>query len=91
MALILSSVKLGSSKDMYPDVNLLKEPVVVAQILGTPSITESSTIIYSTASNELRINGTGFVGAKKVDLYFNPPLYKEVGYEVVSPFPIGKI
>ena len=30
------------------------------------------------------------MGAKKVDLYFDPPLFKEVGYEVVSPFPLAR-
>jgi len=30
------------------------------------------------------------MGAKKVDLYFNPPLFKEVGYEIVSPFPLAR-
>lgn len=36
------------------------------------------------------INGTGFIGAKKIDFYFDPPLYKEVGYEVVSKLPVSK-
>ena len=64
--------------------------MIIAQVLATPSVEECTDILYTTASNELRINGTGFMGAKKVDLYFDPPLYKEVGYEVVSPFPLGK-
>jgi hypothetical protein len=29
-------------------------------------------------------------GVKKVDFYFSPPLFKEVGYEVVSAFPLAK-
>jgi len=36
----------------------------------------------------LVINGTGFLGAKDVDLYFKPPLIKEVAYEIVSKFPL---
>eukprot|EP00607_Mallomonas_marina_P009587 CAMPEP_0182420276 /NCGR_PEP_ID=MMETSP1167-20130531/4954_1 /TAXON_ID=2988 /ORGANISM="Mallomonas Sp, Strain CCMP3275" /LENGTH=924 /DNA_ID=CAMNT_0024596015 /DNA_START=81 /DNA_END=2855 /DNA_ORIENTATION=- len=84
VALILSAIKFTSSGD----ANLLPTPVIVANVLLTPSIKESSDEIYQTASNELRINGTGFAGAKKVDLYFSPPLYKEIYYEVVSSFPL---
>jgi hypothetical protein len=47
-------------------------------------------ILYQSASNELRINGTGFIGAKKVDLYFSPPLVKEVAYEDVTKYPLQK-
>lgn len=47
-------------------------------------------MIYQTATNELRINGTGFIGAKKVDLYFKPPLVKEVAYEDVTKYPLTK-
>jgi hypothetical protein len=86
VALILSAVKFESN----PSKNLLPEPVIVANVIPTPTVNENNDIIYTTASNELRINGTGFVGVKKVDLYFQPPLYKEVGYEIVSPFPLSK-
>jgi len=86
VALILNGVSFESD----PTKNLLNEPVIIAQVLATPEIEENLDIIYTTATNELRINGTGFMGAKKVDLYFDPPLYKEVGYEVVSPFPLTK-
>lgn len=86
VALILSAVYFS------PDAkkNLLPEPVIVAQILDTPSVDENEDVIYQTATNELRINGTGFVGAKKVDFYFKPPLVKEVAYEDVSPYPLQK-
>jgi hypothetical protein len=86
VALVLNGVKFAAN----PTKNLLVEPVIVANVLATPSVEENDDIIYTTASNELRINGTGFIGAKRVDLYFNPPIYKEVGYEVVSPFPLVK-
>jgi hypothetical protein len=33
-------------------------------------------------STELRISGTGFIGAKNIDFYFDPPLFKEIDYEV---------
>lgn len=86
VALILSAVYFS------PDTkkNLLPEPVIVAQILDTPSVDENEDVIYQTATNELRINGTGFIGAKKVDFYFKPPLVKEVAYEDVSPYPLQK-
>ena len=74
VALILSGVKFASN----PDKNLLAEPVIVAQVLATPDVNSNDDFLYMTASNELRINGTGFIGAKKVDLYFQPPLVKEV-------------
>ena len=82
----MTKVKFASA----PDINLLPVPVIVANVLLTPTIKESDDIIYQTASNELRLNGTGFAGAKKVDLYFDPPLYKEIYYEIVSPFPLAK-
>jgi hypothetical protein len=85
VSLILSAVKFASN----PDKNLLPEPVIVAQVLATPTVAPDSDVIYTTATNELRINGTGFVGAKKVDIYFDPPLYVGVGYEVVSKFPLS--
>jgi len=68
----------------------LAEAVIVANVLETPTVLESENIIYTTASNQLTINGTGFRGTKKVDLYFDPPLFKEIGYEVVSPFPLAR-
>jgi len=71
-----------------PKKNLLRDPVIVAQVLNTPTFRESSDIIYQSATNELRINGTGFIGAKKVDFYFKPPLVKEVAYEDVTPYPL---
>ena len=88
VALVLSKVAFKQS----PDKNLLpaSESIIVAQVLETPTASESVDVIYTTATNELRINGTGFAGAKSVDFYFDPPLYKEVGYEVVTKFPTFK-
>ena len=86
VALVLSAVYFnGDTKK-----NLLPEPVIVAQILDTPSVDENEDILYQSASNELRINGTGFIGAKKVDFYFKPPLVKEIAYEDVSIYPLSK-
>ena len=86
VSLVLTGVRWSTN----PQKNLLIEPVIVANVLATPSVEENDEIVYTSATNELRINGTGFIGAKKVDLYFNPPIYKEVGYEMVSPFPLTK-
>ena len=86
MALILSSISFGTN----PTKNLLPEPVIVANVVATPTIAENLGILYSSASNELRINGTGFMGVKKVELFFSPPLFAEIAYEMVSPFPLVK-
>ena len=57
-------------------------------MIGTPNVyPDDELILYKTKSNELRINCSGLVGVKDVDLYFDPPLYKEVAYEIVSKFP----
>jgi hypothetical protein len=86
VSLVLSGVRFASN----PNVNLLPEQVIVAQVLSTPTVQECGDIIYTTASNSLTINGTGFIGAKFVDLYFDNPLYKEITYEVATPFPLQK-
>jgi hypothetical protein len=62
--------------------------VIVAQVLNTPSVKENANVLFKSASKELRINGTGFVGSGRVDLYFQPPLTKEVAYEDVTPYPL---
>jgi hypothetical protein len=55
----------------------MTEPMIIANVLGTPTVSENQNVLYMSASNELRINGSGFMGAKKVDLYFKPPLFVE--------------
>jgi hypothetical protein len=84
VGLILNAVKFKSSGDK----NLLPSPMIVANVLATPVIVENKEPIYQTATNELTLTGSGFAGAKKVDLYFDPPLLKEIAYEVVSSFPL---
>jgi len=84
IALVLSGVYFRSN----PKKNLLAEAVIVAQVLNTPTVQENKGILYITASNELRINGTGFMGSKEVDFYFKPPLVKEVAYEDVTEYPL---
>ena len=81
--LILSTVRFA-----WNTKNLLAEPVIVAQILNTPSVEENRNIIYQSTTTELRIDGTGFIGAKRVSLYFKPPLTNDVSYEDISPYPL---
>ena len=64
--------------------------MIIAQVLDTPAVAGNEDVLYQSASNELRINGAGFIGAKKVDFYFKPPLVKEVAYEDVSIYPLSK-
>lgn len=84
IALVLSGIYFSSDESN----NLLFEPVVVAQVLFTPTVQANTAVIYSTATNVLRINGTGFAGAKEINLYFQPPLLKEIAYEDVSSYPL---
>ncbi len=86
VALILSGVYFNSA----PSKNLLPEPKIVAQVLLTPDVYPDDRVMYQTASSALKINGTGFMGAKKVDFFFNPPLLNEIAYEVVTPFPLSR-
>jgi hypothetical protein len=86
VALILKKVYFSSD----PSKNLLPEPAIVANVVRSPSVSQNLDIIFSGATSTLRINGTGFIGVKKVDLYFNPPLYAEISYEMVSKFPLLK-
>lgn len=85
IALVLRSVKFDSSGD----TELLPAPVVIANIIETPTVFPSDRQLYQTASNALYINGSGFIGAKQVDLYFSPPLMKSVAYEIVTKFPLA--
>lgn len=86
VALSLSTVRFAGE----PNKNLLPEPIVVAQVLNTPSVVENREIVYMTMTNELRIISNGCVGARKVSLYFDPPLLKDVDYEDVTPYPLEK-
>jgi hypothetical protein len=86
VALVLSGIKFKSSANK----NLLPDPIIIAQVLNTPTVRESSQTIYQSATNELRVNGTGFIGAKAVNFYFQPPLVKEVAYEDVTPYPLQR-
>jgi hypothetical protein len=87
VAMILSGVRFSTDPAKK---NLLNDPVIVAQVLNTPTVAENREVVYTSATNELRINGTGFIGSKEVDFYFKPPLIKEVAYEDVTPYPLVK-
>lgn len=82
----MRSVKFENSGDR----ELLPNPVLIANVIETPTVFPSDREMYQTASNALYINGTGFIGAKFVDLYFSPPLMKSIAYEVVTKFPLQK-
>ena len=84
MALILHSIKFSDGPEQ------LAQPEIIANVLFTPNVLPSDRILHMTVSNELRINGTGFIGAKDIDIFFDPPLVKEVAYEIVSEFPCAK-
>ena len=76
--------------NFYHYLNLSVQPKIVANVLETPTAEENENVIYYEKTASLAINGTGFTGAKKVELYFKPPLYVGVDYEIVSKFPIAK-
>ena len=83
IALFVSSIKFYGGKEQ------LDKPTVVANVIETPNVLPNEDLIlYMTASNELRVKCTGLVGAKDVGLYFDPILYKDITYEIVSKFPL---
>jgi hypothetical protein len=88
VALVLRKVAFKTA----PTINLLPngEAINIANVLESPSVFPSNQVVFASVTHELRINGTGFTGAKDVDIYFDPPLLKEIDYSVVSNFPIAK-
>ena len=84
VALFVISIKFADGKEQ------LDKPTMVANVIETPNVLPNEDLIlYMTASNELRFKCTGLVGAEEVHLYFDPPLYEGVAYEVVSKFPLS--
>ena len=84
VALFVNSIKFADGKEQLDEVTM------VANIIETPNVLPNEDLIlYMTASNELRLQCTGLIGAKDVDVYFDPILYKEVAYEIVSKFPLA--
>ena len=86
VGLVLNAVYFKNS----PDVNLLPEPKIVAQVLSTPEVESDDRVMFQGASAAMTIKGSGFVGAKEVELYFDPPLLQEIAYEVVTKFPLAE-
>jgi hypothetical protein len=86
VSLILSGVRF----EQDPAANLLVAPVTIANVIATPTVKSSEDIIYTTMTKELCINGTGLIGAKRVDLYFNPPLNAGADFDIISPFPLSQ-
>ena len=82
--LILSSVKFATN----PSENMLREPVLIANVLLLPKVVVNKDIIFATTTRELRINATGLIGASQVALNFVPPLYVNISYSLVSSFPL---
>ncbi len=84
VSLVLRSVYFGVDSQ----INQLPKPVVIAAIRQHPSVTWSEQRIDADAS-ELRIHGTGFIGAKKVEfVFFDPNLQKGIVYDDVSKYPL---
>ena len=54
-------------------------------ILPLPVIYSNTNIV---TTNQLRILGIGLKGALKLDLYFDPPLYNNIAYDIVSQLPL---
>jgi len=59
--------------------NKLEGAEDVAKVVPTPSVLESSQIIYMKASRQFIINGTNF-NPKRTDLIFEPPLIRNQDY-----------
>lgn len=82
--LIISSVKFASN----PTENMLQKPVTIANVLMLPKVEANNDIIFATTTKELHIKATGLIGISQVVLNFVPPLYINISYSLVSPFPL---
>lgn len=60
----------------------------MAQVLNVPNITSIKEAVFETVTKELRINGTGLIGAQMVDIFFKPPVYKKVAYDDITRYPL---
>eukprot|EP01040_Poterioochromonas_malhamensis_P013635 gene13635-15022_t len=84
ISLILYSVKFGSAQS----TNLLETPVPIALITASPTVNANLTHIYQNQTAFLSISGTGWLGASKVMVRFNPRLMKNFEYEDISTYPL---
>jgi hypothetical protein len=69
------------------DTNMLDAPLPVTKIIRTHTITPSDQVV-SMHANILRISGYGLAGACRLSLYFDPPLYYQVAYEIDGGYPL---
>ena len=56
--------------------------VVVARVLRTPSVNAKTDLIYETGTKTVILTGTGLKGAKSVKLFFDPPMFLGLDYEI---------
>ncbi len=84
VSLVLSGVYFESQSSK----NLIASPIIIATVLTNPAISASNAEVNQETTPEFEVFGTGLIGAKKVDLYFDPPLVKYVVYEDVSRYPL---
>ena len=80
--LTLSNITISGEKVSF-------NPFILARIIQTPSVNESTKVIYRSLTKEISIFGTGFIGADNVNLFFSPPLYRYVNYEITSALPLS--
>jgi hypothetical protein len=77
---VLRSLRINNGED------LIKTPYHLTNVIPVPTINSNNAKVYS-QSQYLRILGTGLIGAKYADLYFDPPLFKEIAYNITTIFP----
>jgi hypothetical protein len=73
VSLVRSEIRLSSDTHMQ----LLQEPAFLTIVMPT-------TNKASTQDKVLRIRGIGSEGSTSIDLYYNPAIYKQAGFEVGS-------
>ena len=86
-ALFLRGIAIRESDGENKNI-MLPGPILVANVIQTPSVFSSDTAVYQTATKTLRINGTGLKFARTMNIYFNPPLPRGVAHEITSVFPL---
>lgn len=65
---------------------------VIARVIRTPQVVAQTPpkIIYRGSTPSIVINGTGLMGAPSVNLYFDPPLFVQMSFDIVSPLPLPR-
>lgn len=79
---------VNANKAENHTISLLREPVVVGEVIAIPKISLSTRPIYQTATQEFHINGSGLIGCRELKLDFSPPLHLNEDYEITSKFPL---